>query len=116
MPTEEDIARLRHMLDAARDAVGFAEGRARGDLDTDRQLTAALLRELEVLGEASKRVSDEFRTEHPELPWKKMAKTRDRLIHGYDNLDHDIVWDIVTEHLPEVVAALEGIIEAGEGE
>ncbi len=114
MPTKEDITRLRHMLDAARDAMDFVRGRARSDLDTDRQLTAALLRKLEVVGEASKRVSDEFRASHPELPWDKMAKTRDRVIHGYDNLDHDIIWDIVTADLPGVVAALERILGPGE--
>lgn len=115
MPSDRDITRLRHMLDAAGNAVSFVRGRARADLDTDPQLTMALLRALEVLGEASKRVSEEFRLRHPELPWKRMARTRDRLIHGYDNLDHDIIWDTVTAHLPEVVAALERILGPGEG-
>jgi uncharacterized protein with HEPN domain len=98
------------MLDAVVLALGFVQGRSREDMDTDPQLNMAILRALEVLGEASKHVSEECRERYPELPWRRMARTRDRLIHGYDNLDNDIVWETVTLELPDVLAALEKIV------
>ena len=78
-----DKVRVRHILDASKEAVEFAKGRSRAELDTDRKLNLSLVRLLEVIGEAARGMSDEFRTQHPELPWKKMVGMRDRLIHGY---------------------------------
>lgn len=116
MPSEKDSARLEHMLEAARDAMQFAEGRCRNDLDRDKQLAQSLRKSIEDLGEAAKHVSPEFRNEHPEIPWSRLAGTRDVLIHRYFAIDYDVVWKIVTEHLPEVAAGLERILASGEGE
>ncbi|MBU0704183.1 MAG: DUF86 domain-containing protein [Chloroflexi bacterium] len=110
MPRDEDIVRLRHMLDAVRKAMEFAQGRSRADLDTDEMLNLALIRLLEVLGEAAKSVSSGCRQSYPEIPWKQIAGTRDRLIHGYFDVDMDIVWEIVTVDLPSLVVELEQII------
>lgn len=98
MPHEDDDLRLRHMLEAARKVAGFIKGRQREDLDSDEKLTLALLRLLEIVGEAAKGVSDTFRNRHPEIPWKEMAGARDRLIHGYFDVDLDIVWQILRGH------------------
>lgn len=117
MPSEKDSARLEHMLEAARDAMQFAEGRRRDDLDRDKQFAQSLRKSIEDLGEAAKHVSPEFRNEHPEIPWGRLAGTRDVLIHRYFGIDYDVVWRIATEHLPEVVAALEKIVPPeGEGD
>jgi uncharacterized protein with HEPN domain len=65
----EDAVRLRHMRDAARDAISFARGRKRAELDTDRQLLYAILMGIGIVGEAAAKVSTEIRERHPEIPW-----------------------------------------------
>jgi len=107
---EDDNIRIRHILDAAREAIGFAEGRSRSDLDTDRKLNLSLVRLLEVIGEAARGISPEFHQEHPDLPWKGMVGMRDRLIHGYFDVNLDVVWETVTEDLPGLVTKLEKIV------
>lgn len=98
------------MLDAARKAIGHIEGRGRADLDKDELLALALVRLLEIIGEAAKGVPDHVRRNHPEIPWKAIAGMRDRLIHGYFDVDLDVVWAILTEDLPATVAKLERIV------
>ena len=97
------------MRAAAQRAVSLTDGRIREDLDTDDVLALALTRLLEILGDAAKGVSAETKQLAPHLPWSQMAATRDRLIHGYFSVDLDIVWEIVRQDLPPVVAALEAI-------
>ena len=116
MPSDEDTVRLRHMLDAASNAIEFAEGKARADLDSDRRLALALRQLIEDVGEASKQVSVEVQESHPEIPWSRLARTRDRLIHRYYDINLDIIWRIVTEHLPDVAAALEKIVQSEDAE
>ena len=106
MPSSDRV-RLNHMLDAAREAVGFSENRSREDLDRDRMLCLSLVHLLEILGEAARGVSAEFRASHAEIPWRSIAGMRDRLVHGYYDVNLDIVWETVTEDLPPLVAQLE---------
>jgi uncharacterized protein with HEPN domain len=98
------------MLDAARKAVGFVQGLGRSDLDTDEKLSLALVRLLEIIGEAAKNVSQGTRQAAAEIAWKQIAGTRDRLIHGYHDVDLDVVWTIVTDDLPVLVEQLEKVI------
>ena len=93
---EDDEIRLRHILDAAREAVSFTEGHHREDMDSDRKLNLSLVRLLEIIGEAARGITEEFRQDHSELPWKSMAGMRDRLIHGYFDVNLDVVWETVT--------------------
>jgi uncharacterized protein with HEPN domain len=109
MSQTEEI-RLRHMLDAARRAVSFVQGRARPDLDSDQMLALALVRLLEILGEAAKQISQVIREGHPQIPWRQIAGTRNRLIHGYFEVDLDIVWEIVTHDLPPLIRVLDGML------
>ena len=95
------------MLDAARQATKFAEGRVRFDLDGDLMFALATVRLLEIVGEAARYVSEEFRQRTPHIPWKQIAGTRDRLIHGYFEVDLDIVWSIVKDDLPGLIAELD---------
>jgi len=67
----------------------------------------AVIRNLEIVGEAAKNLSDEFRAEYPSVPWKSMAGTRDRLIHQYFGVNLDIVWQIITTELPAVLLQLQ---------
>lgn len=107
MSRRDDAVPMRHMLDHAREAVAMVRGRARRDLDADRLLQLALTRILEIVGEAANRVTPPGRAKHPDIPWSEMINTRNRIVHGYDTVDYDIVWLILTEELPPLVAALE---------
>ena len=98
------------MVDAAREAVGFCSGRVRADLDKDRVLALALSRLLEIIGEAARHIPPEFRATAPTVPWRDIVGTRDRLIHAYTAVDLDIVWTIVTERLPQLIAGLEKLL------
>ena len=104
-PHEGDI-RLRHMLDDAREAVAMVRGRTRRELDTDRQLNLSLVRLLEIVGEAAGRLPAEERVRHPGIAWAEIVGLRNRLIHGYDSVDYDILWQIVSNDLPPLIAAL----------
>ena len=92
MPRRDKHLPVRHMLDHAREAVTLAQGKGRADLDDDRLLELALVRLLEVIGEAASRVSGEDRARYPEVPWPQIVSLRNRLIHGYDAVDLDILW------------------------
>jgi uncharacterized protein with HEPN domain len=95
------------MLDHAREAVTMTRGSARTDLDIDRRLNLSLVRLLEIVGKAAARVPSEQRILHLDIPWPEIVGLRNRLIHGYDSVDFDILWQIVTEDLPPLIAALE---------
>ena len=107
---EDDEIRLRHALDAAREAFDFTKGHRRVDLDTDRKLSLSLVRLLEIIGEAARGITMEFRIEHSELPWKSMIGMRDRLVHGYFDVNLDVVWETVTNDLPPLIEKLEKIV------
>ena len=111
MSRHDPMVRLRHMLDYSWEAVEMARNRSRTDLDTDRMLNLALVRLMEIIGEAATRVPEEFRSRHPQVPWRDVADLRHRLIHGYDTVNFDILWTIVQHDLPPLIAQLEAIIE-----
>ena len=110
MPSRNNYLPLRHMLDHAQEAVALTQGRSRADLDNDRLLELALVRLLEILGEAASRVPREDCARYPEIPWPQIVSLRNRLIHGYDAVDMDILWQIIEHDLPPLVAALESIL------
>jgi uncharacterized protein with HEPN domain len=100
---------LQHMLDYAQEAVEMTRGRQRVDLDTDRQLNLSLVRLLEIIGEAAASVSEEERPKFPGIPWRDIVDLRNRLIHGYDSVNFDILWAIVQHDLPRLVTELRKI-------
>lgn len=114
MSKRDPTAALRHMLDHAQEAVLLAQGRSRADLDTNRLLNLALVRLLEIVGEAAGRVPEEVRTRHPAIPWPQLVSLRNRLIHGYDSVDFNILWQIITSDLASLIASLEAILAAEE--
>ncbi|MEW5869624.1 MAG: HepT-like ribonuclease domain-containing protein [Chloroflexota bacterium] len=101
---------LRQILAHAREAVNLLEGKRREDLDQDRVLNLALTRLLEIVGEAANRVPDEVQEQYPDLPWLQMRGVRNRLIHGYDSVDFDILWAIIKDDLPVLILQLEAIL------
>lgn len=105
------LERLRHI----RDECVYLTHRT-SDLDKDEFLTSedlkrAFVRSLEIIGEATKQVPQPFREEHPELPWRLMAGMRDRLIHDYGGVDYEIVWQTITEDVPNLLAKLRPILD-----
>lgn len=117
MSRHDDTTSMRHMLDYARTARRLIAGRAREDLDNDEMLCLATTRAVEVIGEAARRVSSQTRTRFPAIPWSQVTGTRDRLVHAYDLVDLDVLWDILALDLPPLIAELERILETdSEGE
>jgi uncharacterized protein with HEPN domain len=94
------------MLDAAREALQFCEGRTRADLDTDRMLARALVRTIEIIGEAASQVGHVTRAELTSVPWTDIVSMRHRLIHTYFDIDLDIVWNTAAVDLPPLVKTL----------
>ena len=105
-PPEDDVL-LRDMVDHARKAVAASRGRTRADLDRDEVLAAALERFIEVVGEAASKVSDPTHHEIASVPWREIVGMRNRLVHGYASVDHDVVWDVVTRDPAALVVQLE---------
>jgi len=105
---------LRHMLDYASEAHSLARERNRDDLSSDRLLALALTRLVEVIGEAAGRLLPEVRRRFPSIEWQQIIGMRNRLIHGYDTLDADILWDAVTRDMPPLVEELERILRSVE--
>lgn len=97
---ERGTMALSQMLSHAKEAVSFAQGKTREDLASDRLLNLALVRLLEIIGEAAARVPAELREQFPEIPWQQIVGLRNRLIHGYDSVDLDILWQIVSRDRP----------------
>ena len=94
------------MVEAAGDAARFMAGRTRADLDTDRMLLFALIRCIEIIGEAARQITDETRNRSSDIPWSAIAGMRNRLIHAYFDVDAELVWKTVTAELPDLTARL----------
>jgi uncharacterized protein with HEPN domain len=111
MTQHDDEIRLRHMLEHAREARGMIQGKERADLLKDRILELALVRLIEIVGEAAARVSPEGCRKYSGVPWPQIIGMRNRLVHGYDQVDLDVLWDTIEHDLPPLVVELERILE-----
>ncbi len=94
------------MIEAAETALAFVGGRKRADLDLDRMLLFAVVRAIEIVGEAAAKVSEETRTSVPDIPWGGIVGMRNRLIHGYFDIDTAIVWKTLSDELPVLLPIL----------
>jgi uncharacterized protein with HEPN domain len=110
MSRHETRKTLQQMLDHTREAIALAKGKTREELDDNRLFELAQTRLLEIIGEAADRIPIEFQMEHPEIEWRQIISFRNRLIHGYDSIDLDIMWSIIQSDLPELVQKLERIV------
>ena len=102
-----DKALAADILLAGRQALAFIKGMTQEEFLNDSKTQAAVLMELVVIGEAVKGLSNEFKDASPDIPWKRVAGMRDRLIHDYRNWDLEEIWRTVQERVPELVQALE---------
>jgi uncharacterized protein with HEPN domain len=103
---------IKDMLDAADGIDAFVRGMGFDDFAADDKTVSAVVRKLEIIGEAAKNVPAAVRERHGSLPWSRLAKMRDRLAHGYFAVDNEIVWKVVTEELPVLKAELQRVYES----
>ena len=99
------------MIEATQTALNFIAGRQRGDLDADQMLVFAVVRAIEVIGEAAGRITKATRRAAPEIPWGLVVSMRNRLIHAYFDVDHEIVWKTATEELPALLPKLRALVQ-----
>jgi uncharacterized protein with HEPN domain len=105
---------LQQMLTYAQEAVDLCAGKSRADLDQDRLLELALTRLLEIIGEAANRVPAAEQADLTDIPWPQIIGLRNRLIHGYDAVDLDIVWQILQQDLPPLISTLQKVVSEEE--
>jgi uncharacterized protein with HEPN domain len=105
--TPEDLIRIRHMLDAVKEVRAFTIDKCREDLDNNRMLTLAIIKDLEIIGEAATKLTPEFKAAQAHIPWADIIGMRNRLTHGYFDIDLDRVWDTVLEDLGPLSIDLE---------
>ncbi len=107
---KSDIIRLRHMFDAAKEAASFIQEEERASLDVDRKLVLALMKSIEIIGEAAAKISKECQEDLSQIPWANIIGMRNRLIHAYFDVNLEILWKTVTEDLPGLIDELEKIL------
>lgn len=111
MSKVDDLTRLKHIRDAAKEALSFAKGRTRKDLDRERMLSLALVRLIEIMGEAASSISEPCQIKYDKIPWRQMIGMRNRLIHAYFEIDLEIVWQVITSDLDSLLMEVEKAIE-----
>jgi uncharacterized protein with HEPN domain len=111
MPVIDDITRLQHILEAAQKAVKYTKNRKRADLDNEELLGLGLIRLLEIIGEAAWGISEKLRNKYPQIAWRPMSNMRNRLIHGYFDVNNDLVWETVTLELPPLITQIKAVLK-----
>jgi uncharacterized protein with HEPN domain len=103
---KSDFIRLKHTLEAAHTCMHFSAGKARIDFEKNQMLSFAVIRALEIFGEAASRMSNEFQKANPHIPWRAIVGMRNRLIHVYFDIDYDVVWEAVNSEIPKIIPEL----------
>ncbi len=110
-----DPAYVWDMLDAAKAVSVFTAGRTFHDFQTDRMLRNAVERNMEIIGEAANRISEDFQKSYPEIPWRNIIGQRNILIHEYGEIKNERIWVVATERIPELIALLEPLLPGDMG-
>ena len=106
-----NIELLRHIATETAFILKYTAGKSKENFISDDLLCHAVVRSIEVIGEAAKKVDPDFKVEYPQIEWKKMAGTRDKMIHDYFGVDLEIVWDIVENKIPDLDHFITEIID-----
>ena len=109
-PDQRDRAYLWDMLDAALAVQDFVAGKKFEDYVLDRMLRGAVERHLEIIGEAARRVSEEFKLTHPEIPWRGIIGQRNILAHEYGEVNNERVWQVAVSYLPELISQIRTLL------
>ena len=107
---QRDSATLLDIDKAAKLATDFLQGYDKRTFIYDVKTQSAVLHQLAIIGEATKRLSEPFRLAHPDIPWKLISGMRDHLVHAYDAVDLEEVWQVVTRDLPNLVKQIEPLL------
>ncbi|MDJ0661163.1 MAG: DUF86 domain-containing protein [Crocosphaera sp.] len=107
----DDLTRLKHIRDATKEALSFISNCTREDLDNDRMLSLALVRLIEIIGEAANNISQSKQAKYSKIPWRQMIGMRNRIIHAYFDVDLEIVWQVMTQDLPFLLVEVEQAIK-----
>ena len=108
---ESDIIRLKHMLDCAKSALNLVKSRTFDDMVNDRMFRMALIKEIEILGGAATKISDETRKQFPDIPWKPIIGMRNRLVHVYYDINLKVLWSTANYNIPKLIEEFEKIPE-----
>jgi len=100
---------INDLIEACEDILSFTKGMSYSDFAGDKKTINAVIRSLEVIGEASKKLPVSFRNNYPDIPWKQMAGMRDKLIHEYFGIDKQMVWQVVERHIPDILILIKEI-------
>ena len=111
---KDDFIRVRHMLQSCQNLISYTQNKTRADLDKDPLLELALVRLIEIIGEAASHISSEFQSQFPAIPWINIIGMRNRLIHAYYDIDNDRVWDTITDDIPPLITELQKILQSEE--
>jgi uncharacterized protein with HEPN domain len=108
---ENDKNRLFHVLDSARETQEFLKEKSFDDLQSNRMLANAIVRSLEVVGEAASQISDECRKTHGSIPWRNIIAMRNRLVHAYFDINYEVIWNTVTEDIPPLIHEIQELLK-----
>jgi uncharacterized protein with HEPN domain len=111
MTVLNDQTRLSHIKDACQQIQVFLEGKTKENFEADNQLQLAITRLVEIVGEASSKITKEFQAQHPEIPWVLIISMRNRLVHAYFEIDFDVLWDTATVSIPVLLKQIETLLE-----
>ena len=100
---------INDLIQACEDILSFTEGMSYSDFASDKKTINAVVRSLEVIGEATKKLPMSLRGKYPDVPWKHMAGMRDKLIHEYFGIDKQMIWQVVQKHIPKILPSIKEI-------
>jgi uncharacterized protein with HEPN domain len=109
--SHEFLDYIEDILDAMSKAELLLEGVSYSQFESDFKINFAVVRALEIIGEAAKRLPEELRQRYPDIPWKGMSGMRNRIIRGYDNVDLQIVWDVVKRDIPKLRPKIDALLK-----
>ena len=102
MSVNDDQTRIKHIQEAAEKVLQYTQGKSKSNFEQDELLQLAIIRLIEIIGEASACLTSEFRDEHSHIPWQAIIGMRNRLVHAYFAIDYDVVWETITTAIPDL--------------